>query len=356
MRPYEELTRSGQARRMRALANAALQRFGLDSARLVLARYAGNALYRVYSHRNQDSDREDDLFEPGQFLLRVHWHGYRDPGAIRLELEWLAALRARCGFPVPEPVEADNGALLIEVSSPCVPTPRYCSLLKWVKGRRSGKSASGRHYTAQGRLMAELHTFSESWRLPAAARPRVYDWNGLFREIPSLCLPTDDVWSLLPKGATHAFEAVTDEVGEAMEELGVGPRAFGLIHADLGIDANLLFWRGRPRAIDFDELGLGYWVYDLAVALEHCRWEREYDRNRDALLGAYSHARALPDGHLAYVDLFMAAVDVHIGLWANAVAALRGGRGDVRRRYERCVGSVERYLDKGRQERFEPAG
>jgi Ser/Thr protein kinase RdoA (MazF antagonist) len=340
---------------MRALADSALRRYGLDATRLVLARYAGNTLYRVYSDSRRESAAEGDLFEPGQFLLRVHWHGYREPEAIRLELEWLRALRESRGLPVPEPVAAKNGDLLIEVSSPGVPSSRYCSLLRWVKGTRLGKRAVARHYAAQGRLMGELHSCAESWRLPVGAKPRVYDWNGLFREIPALCLPIDDIWSLLPSDRTAAFHAVADRVREAMDEMGTGPPAFGLIHADLGVDANLLFWQGRPRAIDFDEAGLGYWVYDLAVALEHCRDEREYNRNRNALLSGYAEVRALPDEQLRHIDLFMAGVDVYLGLWANAVATLRKDREDLRRRFDRCAGLIERYLDRGRQEGLAPS-
>jgi Ser/Thr protein kinase RdoA (MazF antagonist) len=198
--------------------------------------------------------------------------------------------------------------------------------------------------------MARMHAFSESWQLPGYAKPRVYDWAGLFEEIPALCLPVDDVWSLLPRDRVGAFAAVADRVRDVMNALGTGPRVFGLIHADLGVDANLLFWRGEPRAIDFDESGLGYWMYDLAVALEHCRDEREYERNRDALLGGYSEARALPESDARHLDLFMAALDVHLGLWANAVATLRRlKRDDILKRSERCAVLVDRYLDRGYQ-------
>ena len=117
-----------------------------------------------------------------------------------------------------------------------------------------------------------------------------------------------------------------------------------MIHADLGVDANLLFRRDHARAIDFDELGLGYWIYDLAVALEHCREHKDFPRNRDALLGAYSKLRTLPREQGRYLGLFMAALDVYIGLWANAVVCLRPERTPLRRRAERCLRLVETYL------------
>jgi Ser/Thr protein kinase RdoA (MazF antagonist) len=139
-----------------------------------------------------------------------------------------------------------------------------------------------------------------------------------------------------------------------MKILGSGTDVFGLVHGDLGVDANLLFWHGEPRAIDFDESGLGYWVYDLAVALEHCRGLRSFRLNRDALLDGYREVRELSREQTQHLDLFMAAFDVHLGLWANAVATLRPGRDAVRRRFERCGRLVEAYLRTGKQDGLEP--
>ena len=58
-----------------------------------------------------------------------------------------------------------------------------------------------------------------------------------------------------------------------MEDWGKEPDVYGLIHADLGTKANVLFNKGEARAIDFDDGGFGYWTYDLAVPL--CDWEGE---------------------------------------------------------------------------------
>jgi len=356
MRPFDELTRLGRLRRLHGLAHAALRRFGLSDAPFALARYAGNTLYRVHSGKRAHRSDAGGLFVPGQLLLRVHWPGYRDAAAIRLELEWLRSLRETSGLPVPEPVPARGGDLLVEVSHPGIPEPRYCSLLRWVRGRRLGEKAKVRHYAAQGRLMAGMHAHAQAWRLPRGSTPRVYDGDGLFRVVPALCLPVDDVWPLLPKAYLGAFEEVARRVRQAMADLGDGPDAFGLIHADLGVDANLLFWRDRPRAIDFDESGLGYWIYDLAVTLEHCREQRDYQLYRDALLGGYREIRTLPEEQLRHLDLFMAALDVHIGLWAGAVVGLNPGQKALRRRLDRCARLVERYLETGTQEKRPPRG
>jgi Ser/Thr protein kinase RdoA (MazF antagonist) len=354
MKSYNELSRLGRLRRMRGLAVSALERYGLSSARLVLARHSGNTLYRVYSDERGDDHRADGLFESGQYLLRVHWTGYRDEAAVQLELEWLSAMREECDLPVPEPIRTLDGALHVRIASPDIPDPKCCSILRWVRGRRIGGRAVAKHYSAQGQLMAKMHNFSEAWSMPGPARPREYNHSGLLRDIPALCLPIDDIWSLLPAEYRGPFTSVSEQVRDAMETLGVGASVYGLIHADLGVDANLLFWHGHPRAIDFDEFGLGYWVYDLAVALEHCREQEDFARNRDALLDSYCGVRTLTRDQLLYLDLFMAALDVHIGLWTNAVACLRPERRSVRRRAERCLRLVEIYLNGGDSHGLEP--
>jgi Ser/Thr protein kinase RdoA (MazF antagonist) len=120
---------------------------------------------------------------------------------------------------------------------------------------------------------------------------------------------------------------------------------YGLIHADLGVDANVLFWRGEARAIDFDDSGLGYWMYDLAVSLEHVRDDTEYPRFRDALLEGYTEIRNLPDTQLEQLDLFMAAFFVYVSLWAAAMTQVYPAhRIELMDRLERAAGLVERYV------------
>jgi Ser/Thr protein kinase RdoA (MazF antagonist) len=110
---------------------------------------------------------------------------------------------------------------------------------------------------------------------------------------------------------------VAQRTRQVMNAWGQGPDVYGLIHGDLGVDANMLFWHGEPRAIDFDDSGYGYWVYDLAVALEHCWQQAAFPRYRDALLGGYAGLRSLPTEQLDQLELFIAATEVYWNLWAT---------------------------------------
>jgi Ser/Thr protein kinase RdoA (MazF antagonist) len=130
-----------------------------------------------------------------------------------------------------------------------------------------------------------------------------------------------------------------------MDELGQGPDVYGLIHADLGVDANVLFWKGEARAIDFDDSGFGYWVYDLAVSLEHCREDAAFPQFRDALLDGYAEMRSLSEEQLKHLNLLMAALDVYWSLWATAITHLYPDyREGLAGRLERSAKLVAHYV------------
>jgi Ser/Thr protein kinase RdoA (MazF antagonist) len=106
---------------------------------------------------------------------------------------------------------------------------------------------------------------------------------------------------------------------DVMEGWGKGPDGWGLIHSDLtlGDESNVLFLGGEARPIDFDDCGLGYWVYDLASSLCHWQQAQAWPAIRDAVLQGYAQVRPLPEKQLAQLDLFMAARHVSEILWGT---------------------------------------
>jgi Ser/Thr protein kinase RdoA (MazF antagonist) len=336
VKPYAELTYRGKLRRMRRLAELALAEFGLADASMRFFYQAGNTLYRVYAPAADSIQPEDDLFEPGQFLLRIYQPGWQTPQAIRLELAWLAAMRREAGLPVPEPMPGLDGGLLAHVSIPGIPQDYDCALLRWVKGRLVRGVGRPEHYLAQGRLMARIHNFTQHWQLPPAHAKRHYNWDGLFRNDSELALPPGRTWEFLPPDWVGPFEIVADRFSQLSKAWGEGPEVYGLIHADMGVKANLLFWRGHPHPIDFDGSGFGYWMYDLAVALTDCIHVPEYPSLR----------AALPDAHLAQLELFISASYVYYILWLFGANHLRPGYvgADLSEVIQRGAAFILRYV------------
>lgn len=319
MKPLEELSYLGQVRRLRRLAEAVLASYGLGDVTLKLIGYGENTTFRVVAPAAATS--ANDPFVENRYLLRIHRPGYQTDASISSELAWLAALR-ESGLVVPEPVPSNTGELLTKAIAPGVPQPRSCALFRWMRGRKTGKRVRLTHWTALGRLMAQLHGHAMHWPLPPGFTRRRWDWDGLFGDDAGFNLAADRVWALLPEPRAGRFRAVADQARRVMDELGQGPDAFGLIHADLflGEEGNVLFSGGEARPIDFDDCGFGYWVYDLAAALAHWQLAESWPRVRDALLDGYTRVRPFPAGQLAHLDLFMAARHVSEILWATDMA------------------------------------
>jgi Ser/Thr protein kinase RdoA (MazF antagonist) len=285
MKAYEDLTTRGKLRRMRSVARAAIKAFGFTEADLRLIVDAGNILYRVKATDRAPMDAS--LYVKNCYLLRLHWPGYQDEGAVDSELKWLNAL-SNAGLPVPQPVHTADGKLSVEISAAGVYEVRRCSLLRWVKGRMVMKRVHRWHMEVIGRLVARLHNHASSWKPPSGFVRRHYDRNGLWGDDTGTKYTSEEVWPRIPQRYFEAFQEVAMRVEQVMEDWGKGSDVYGLIHADLGTKANVLFHKGEVRAIDFDDGGFGYWIYDLAVPL--CDWEGEdvWPAYRDALLEGYT--------------------------------------------------------------------
>jgi Ser/Thr protein kinase RdoA (MazF antagonist) len=318
MKSFDELTYLGKVRRFRQLAGVALKGYGLAESRFKLLRVAGNILFRVYDSTPKPVMRADSYYEEGQYLLRIHDHNEQPTDAIKLEMEWLAAICREAGLPVPQPVPNLDSSLLSQVSTPGIPGKRDCTLLRWLKGRLLSRGIGPCHYKAQGRLMAQLHNHAQSWQPPQDLAKRRFDWVGLFEDDAGAGFPNAKAWPLLPRRYLEPFKLVSQKVKRVMRKWGMGPEVYGLIHADCGVDANVLFQNGEARIIDFDGSGFGYYIYDLALALEHCWDEDDYPRHLKALLDGYTEYRLLTDEQLLRMDLFLAAFYVYMGLWTAA--------------------------------------
>ncbi len=313
MKPYTELTRLGQLRRTRHLAEAALQAYGLSGARLTFLQYTANIIYRVDVPGPTPVERGQRPYLPNRYLLRVlytsRWEG------IKSELTWLAALSREAGLPVPQPVPTLDGELLTRITTPGLPEGRIVSLMRWIDGRRLTDGFRPSHFRAWGRMIARLHEFSASWQPPEGFERPVWDWEGqlggrYFR------FPVEELVASMPEHLQEPFQIVSQEARAVMEHLGTGPDAYGLVHADT-YPENVLFKAGEAYLIDFEDCGFGYWLWDMAIALSLWPWTEEWRWRRDALLDGYVQVRTLPESQLRHLDLFMAAQYATMVLWAS---------------------------------------
>lgn len=313
MKPYSELTRLGRLRRIRKLAEAALEAYGIAEARLTFLRYFANITYRIDLPGSLAHSDHPSPYVHNRYLLRVllssHWEYARG------EMTWLAALSEEGGLPVPAPVPTLDGELLVRISTPGVPEARIVSLMRWVAGRRFTTGYSPRHFQAWGRLVGQLHAFAAGWQPPEGFERFIWDWEGLLGG-RGFSNTVEELVASMPARLQEPFQVVSQEAKTVMEALGKGPDAYGMVHGDM-YPENILFKRGEVIPIDFEDCGFSYWLWDIAIALSPQPWTEAWFCQRDSFLEGYTQVFPLPDSQLMHLNLFIAAQYATGVLWAS---------------------------------------
>jgi Ser/Thr protein kinase RdoA (MazF antagonist) len=296
-----------------------LASYGLKNAQLTLQRHEQNTTFRV--------DTRD-----GRYLLRINRRRVHTPDTIGSELAWLSALRRDTDLGVPEPVAARNGSFVVVAGDPSVPEPHVCVLLRWLDGRFVNERLAPAHLWRVGALAGQLQEHAATWKPPAAfLRPRVDTLTSAAKvdsRARSAALarhgdhPTAEdadralqlVEALVSTDDAALFARALDVVWATTRILAKETGAFGLIHGDLHYE-NFLFHRGEARAIDFDDCGWGFHLYDLAVTLSELENRARYDELRDALLEAHAQVRRLPEDHAIHLSALFVLRRMQILLW-----------------------------------------
>ncbi len=311
MKPFTTLTKRGQIGRLKRMAQAALPAFGVEAARVVPLQHFGNTTYQI------------DATDGSCYVLRVQRPNLHSLAEVRSEVAWLAALRRDTDLSVPEPMPTQDGDLLTVVEVPGVPEPRMCVLFRWLNGRFVGSKIDAWHLEHVGTFTAQLHNHAAHWTPPPGFQRRRVE--NLFDTVLDPTDPLSDVVVVASRervGTLFSPEegalvaAALDRVRAMMAELDQAGGAFGLIHADLH-QWNYLFEDGEVRAIDFDDCGYGYFLYDLAVTLSpsSVHYGAAYPAYRLALLHGYGRLRPLPPHPERYIETFLIFRRVQLLMW-----------------------------------------
>lgn len=320
MKPFETLSYAGQLRYLRRFAAKALTAYELSDFRLTAIQHEENTTFRV------------DLANGERYVLRIHRPNLRSTEAVRSEMTWLAALRQETDLVVPEPIPTQNGEFLTLATLEGLPEPRVCVLFHWIPGRFLDARLTPSHLERVGAFMARLQLHGAQFKPPegfvrgrldnltedarrsagrgtseAIARRQVdhpEDETSAIRLVTELCSAKD--------GALVA--TLIRKMREIQQSVGQTPATFGLIHGDLHQE-NYFFHQGQVRAIDFDDCGYGYYLYDMAVTLSEVSWRKNTPELRKSFLAGYRSIRELPSEHESYLDTFITFRDLQLMIW-----------------------------------------
>ncbi len=279
-------------------ARQALTAFGIEPAELRFISLTENVTFRV-------TDARDGL----PLVLRLHRPWYHDIDALRSEHMWTRAL-VQAGIAAPEPLLTPAGEHFTQVEIAGMGERRWVGLARWVEGelladvvaRETDRQANAGHFRRMGTIMAALHDQATGWTAPAGFQRHRLDADGLMGPKPFWGPFWDH--ALLSPAERDMLLATRDRLHAALTRHGKAPRTFSLIHADLH-PHNVLVNGMRATVIDFDDTGFGWHHYDLAVAFVAYQDHPDFTVFRDAWIAGYRSVRAISDGDLALLPMFM---------------------------------------------------
>ncbi len=315
MQRFENLTRGGQVRRMRHLAEAALTAYDLGAVQITPLMHFFNTTFRIDSCSRPDNMCGEDAHAQERYVLRIHRPGSQDALTIQSELLWLLALRRDMDLIVPEPVLTRDGRLLTVATVAGVPEVRHCVVFRWVYGRFLRTQLGAREMERVGAFMARMHVYAERFVAPPDFFRKRWDCQGIRSEV----LGTDvaQSWLHLSESQRTLLTATEQKVQRTMQTLGEGRAVFGMIHADF-YERNYLFRHGEIHAIDFDGCGWGYYLFDIGVAFSTLLARSDYSALRASFLQGYRSVRPLSTEHEGLIDTFIAARLMGHILWLAA--------------------------------------
>jgi Ser/Thr protein kinase RdoA (MazF antagonist) len=298
----------GEAERIEHLADVArraIPRWGVsEAATLTLLNVSENATYRV-----------DDPARAQPTILRVHRTGYHSLNGVKTELAWMQALRAEAGVETPQAIAALDGELIQTVATPALDEERFVVMFAFIEGQEPDESELIAPFERLGAIAARMHLHARGWERPAYFERLVWDFDRSLGGNPNWGDWRDGLE--LDAECVALFQRMADIIEARLERFGSGADRFGLIHADLRL-ANLLVDGNETRVIDFDDAGLGWFLYDFATAVSFMEDREDLDELLAAWVRGYRTVAALSDEEEREIPTFLMLRRLLILAWIGS--------------------------------------
>jgi Ser/Thr protein kinase RdoA (MazF antagonist) len=333
MSTFDSLSKAERIRHLAEVAVRAVRYWDVSpNARLTLLNISENATYRV-----------DDPGAAEPRILRVHRTGYHTRNAVRTELAWMKALKEEAGVETPQAIPARDGELIRSVAMPAFGEERFVVMFAFIEGREPDAEDLSGPFKRLGAIAARMHRHARGWQRPPYFERLVWDFER--------AVGRNGNW-----GDWHAGLALDAERIEVLEEMsalieqrlarfGQGPDRFGLIHADLRV-ANLLVTDDDTRVIDFDDAGLGWFLYDLATAVSFMEERPDLDDLLRAWVLGYRTEAPLSPEEEAEIPTFLMLRRLAIVAWIGSHSETDLARELGERFTEGSVRLAHKYIER----------
>ena len=314
MRPFDELTEGGRARRLGRLARTALDRYDLDVESVRFFARHSNSLFTVTT------------VDGNRYILRVGINGPvgHPRSQVDTEVMWIEALARDTDLILPEPIRNREGSPVTSLAVDGVPDERNVVVFRWLDGRISDEHVSAAAMRSIGVLSAKLHRHGSTFEPPPSFSALTYDRVFPYDEPVVLFDGNHD--GLVPPSRQAVFLEARDQAAEAIDHLrSVEPTR--IIHGDLH-RWNVKICGGVAAPFDFEDLVWGWPVQDIAITWYY-QWSRDdYQALNDAFRDGYETEAEWPERYPGEINRFIAGRTLVIGNdvliqpeWRHAAAA-----------------------------------
>jgi len=203
------------------------------------------------------------LQKPGNTLyLRLHRYNSRPQESISQETAFLSKWK-QGGLNVATALENKARERVTTIQAP--EGVRYLSLFEEAKGRTLGNPSTSQIEVA-GATLAKLHKIADGFE-HSTDLPR-YDLNNCIETSLEIVLTFLKAVSF-GEEFSAIYSNLADQLNKAFEEYPMDKLNWGLIHGDF-ISGNFLFnAEDEITAIDFDRLGYGWRMFEIATYIGH---------------------------------------------------------------------------------------
>lgn len=236
-------------------------------------------------------------------ILRIHRENYHSRNAIETELAWMRALNHESEVVTPPTVPGLDKQIIQSADVDGLPNPRYMVMFEFIEGQEPDESQDlVEPFEQLGEIAALTHLHSMFWQRPENFERLVWDLGSVFgkhanwgdwRDAPAV---DDD--------SRVTLNALEELVKRRLRAYGKSRDRFGLIHADMRL-ANLLIHEGSTRLIDFDDSGLGWFMYDFAAGISFMEDHPQVPALKQAWMKGYRKRREITQADEQEIDTFV---------------------------------------------------
>lgn len=290
---FDILPNDEQLRILLEVAQAATAHYNLPKPLTVkMINLSENATYKVEATDGQ------------RWALRIHRDGYHSKAAIKSELAWLMALRDAGVVVTPKPVKGLDGEIIQKVGHKQLKVPRHVVLSDWETGAEPGIGQDlAKPFEVLGEVTARMHQHSKQWQRPSYFTRLTWNFETSLGEDKPHWGRWRDGMGVDP-AKQKLFGRTVDAIGKRLAAYGMGADRFGLIHCDLRL-ANLLMDGESVKAIDFDDCGFGWFMYDAATPVSFYEHEPQVPELIEAWKQGYRKAATLAKADADEIPTFV---------------------------------------------------